>query len=317
MTMRILVTGAFGFIGTALVHQLHLAGHEVTALTSQPPDKELPDLPVAKVVYGSMLDAEALRAAVRGAEGIVHLAALTRVRESFDREIEYLDVNAGGTAELIQAAQREARAGGLTMRIVFTSTGAVYDTDSPQPFTESSALRPTNPYALSKLRAEETLGAAARTSPELSVAIMRAFNVAGAAHGRRDGDLSRIIPKTLAVAAGHAPSLQVNGDGSALRDFVHVSDAARALIAALQAEPTGSPRIFNVGATPASVSDIIEVCRKVTGRTITLENLPPKPEPQALLADCALIRRELHWAPLQSDIATIVSDAWAATSACR
>jgi UDP-glucose 4-epimerase len=196
---------------------------------------------------------------------------------------------------------------------VFASTGAVYDSSAPQPFTESSPLGPTNPYAQSKLQAEDLLRSSSREASGSQVTVLRLFNVAGAANGRGDSDLSRIIPKTLAVAAGNAPALQVNGDGSAVRDFVHVLDAARAVAAALQASDPGAMRTYNVRATAASVADIIDVCSTVTGRNIAVEYLPPKPEPQVLLADCASIHRDLGWAPVHSDLPVIIADAWAAT----
>ncbi|WP_034270712.1 NAD-dependent epimerase/dehydratase family protein [Actinospica robiniae] len=310
--MRILVTGAFGFIGTAVVHRFAQNGHDVTALTSRPIGQVPSDIPVAEVVHGSLLNEESLSRALRGADGVVHLGALTRVRESFEREREYHAVNVSGTASLVRAAQAENSASTRPLRFVFASTGSVYDTAAPQPFTESSAAKPTNPYAQSKMQAEEVLRTAASESSRSSVTILRLFNVAGAAHGRGDGDLSRIIPKALAVAAGHEQQLQVNGDGSALRDFVHVSDVASALTRALLFGRLGEARTYNVGATSASVADIIKVCGEVSGRAIPAEHLPPKPEPQVLLADCSAIRSDLDWTPKHSDLSRIVSDAWAA-----
>jgi UDP-glucose 4-epimerase len=202
---------------------------------------------------------------------------------------------------------------GSDIHLVFASTGAVYDSAAPQPFTESSRLKPTNPYAQSKLQAEDLLRSASHEASGLQVTVLRFFNVAGAACGRGDGDTSRIIPRALAVAGGNAPALHVNGDGSAVRDFVHVLDAARAIIAALQVADPGTVRTYNVGATAASVADIIAVCSKLTGRDIAVEYLPPQPEPQVLLADCGSIRRDLGWVPASSDLPVIIADAWAAT----
>lgn len=312
--MRILVTGAFGFIGTTLVHHLAQNGHDVTALTTRPVSDVPSHVPVAEVVHGSLLDEESLSRALRGSDGVVHLGALTRVRESFERESEYLAVNVEGTAALLRAAEVETKASGRPLRFVFASTGSVYDTAAPQPFSESSAVKPMNPYAQSKLQAEEFLRTASREVSSASVTILRLFNVAGAAHGRGDGDLSRIIPKALAVAAGREQQLQVNGDGSALRDFVHVSDVACALTLALGSDHYGETRTYNVGSTPASVAQIIKLCGEVSGRTIPAEHLPPKPEPQVLLGDCSAIRRDLGWTPKHSDLTTILSDAWNSVS---
>jgi UDP-glucose 4-epimerase len=115
------------------------------------------------------------------------------------------------------------------------------------------------------------------------------------------------------VARRELPVLQINGDGEAIRDFVHVHDAARAFELALAHAEPGCRTVFNVGATGARVLDIVRTAREVTGREIPVEHLPSRGEARMLLADTSRIRAELNWRPQCSDLRTIIADAWAAT----
>jgi len=330
--MRVLVTGALGFIGTAVCRQLTLAGHHVVALTSRTDaDSVLLSASASasalvsasvrasaaaassaaaaeEIVSGDIRDAAAMRRAVRGVDGICHLAALTRVRESFADPEAYFDVNVAGTRNLLAVAGSEAERTGRSLRFVQASTGSVYGTPERQPIGENAPPAPTSPYGESKLAADRAVLAAGR----LGVAVLRAFNVAGAAGGRGDRDMTRIIPKALAVARGDEPVLEINGDGGAIRDFVHVDDLARAYVLALGHAETGRSRVFNVGATPASVMDVIREVERVTGNRLPVRHLPARPEPRLLVADSTRIKVELGWKPEQSSLADIVASAWAA-----
>lgn len=310
--MRVLVTGAFGFVGTAVVSRLAEAGHHVVALTRGGSDADRPTTAAAEVLYGDVLKPSNMVEAVVGADAVCHLAALTRVRESFDHPDRYFAVNADGTRNLMEAALDEARRLEKPLRFVHASTGAVYGTPETQPITEDTTPAPTNPYGESKLAADTQLLSC--LDDMFGVVILRAFNIAGAAGGRADNDTTRIIPKAIAVARGDADVLQVNGDGTAVRDFVHVDDLARAFVAALVAASPGRREVLNVGGTPASVAQIITAVEETTGRTLRVEHLPPKPEPARLLADTTRIRTLLGWQPERSDLATIIGDAWAAAN---
>jgi UDP-glucose 4-epimerase len=137
--------------------------------------------------------------------------------------------------------------------------------------------------------------------------------VAGAVDGHRDPDTSRIIPRTLLVAAGQADHLAVNGDGSAIREYTHVGDLARAYAAALDSADPAGHRIYNVGSgVGVSVRDVIEAVEVVTGRPVPVQWGPPATEPQELRADSSRIRAELAWQPSKSNLETIVADAWQA-----
>jgi len=310
--MRVLVTGAFGFLGTAVVRRLATAGHGVVALTSRAEGDLLPTSAAAEVVHGDVRDPSAMKRVVTGVDAVCHLAALTRVRESFEHPREYLDVNAAGTGTLVSALRDEAERSGRVPRIVQASTAAVYGTPVHQPIAEDAATAPTSPYGESKLGADRVILHAA--GAHLSAVVFRIFNIAGAVDGRTDEDQTRIIPKALAVARGSAPQLEINGDGTAVRDFVHVDDLARAFVTAVDHSLTGHSAVFNVGATGASVADIIDVVERVTGKQLRVKHMPPKPEPPRLLADTSRIRAELGWKPERSSLAEIVSDAWQVVS---
>ncbi|HET9172986.1 MAG TPA: NAD-dependent epimerase/dehydratase family protein [Actinospica sp.] len=305
--MKVLVTGAFGFVGTALAERLTAAGHEVLALTSRTSASS------PGVFVGDVRDPEAMARAVRGVDGVCHLAALVRVREARERAREYWAVNHGGAVTVAKAAASEARRTGRPVRFVLASTGAVYGQPALQPIPEDLPLRSTNDYGETKRAAEQdVLALADEVFDAFGAVALRLFNAAGAAGGR-GGDPDTIIPKTLAVARGDLPRLQINGDGSAVRDFVHVRDVARAFELALDHAVPGRRAVFNVGATGARVLDVVRTVREVTGLDVPVEHHPSGGEAPMLLADTRRIRADLGWVPEHSDLRTIVADAWAAT----
>ena len=338
--MKVLVTGAYGFIGTALVERLTAAGHEVRALTSRAGfAAEAGAAAGHEVFVGDVRDAEAMRRAVRGVDGVCHLAALVRVREARERAREYWGVNHGGAVTVARAAAEESARSGRPMRFVLASTGAVYGRPALQPIPEDLPLRSTNDYGETKLAAEQDVAALVggdgdgdgdgggngndsndsndsndKGNAAFGAVALRLFNVAGAVGGR-GGDPDTIIPKTLAVARGDLPFLRINGDGSAVRDFVHVRDVARAFELSLGHAVPGRRAVFNVGATGARVLDVVRTVREVTGRDVPVEHQPSRGEAPMLLADTRRIRADLGWVPEHSDLRTIVADAWSAMGA--
>jgi UDP-glucose 4-epimerase len=304
--MRVLVTGAFGFVGGAVGRRLAADAHEVVALTSRPLGSARPPGFAAQVRRADVRDPGAVAAAVRGMDAVCHLAGLGRVRESFERPAEYLAVNASGTTAVLAAAQ----AAGAS-RFVLASSVAVYGAPERQPIREDAPLTPASPYGESKAAAEHAVTEAA-SQGGLGAACLRIFNAAGADGGVTDPDASRIIPRTLAVSAGKSPFLEVNGDGSAVRDYVHVTDVAEAFVLALSACQPGACAVYNVGATPASVADILAVAADVTGRPVDVRRNPSAREPAVLVADCTQIRADLGWIPSRSSLRQIIADSWQA-----
>ena len=304
--MRVLVTGGLGFLGHAVVRQLVDEGHEVTALTSRPDAKSL--VVEASTAHADIRDRGALAQVLADVdpEGICHLAALTRVRDSFEDPLSFFDVNVGGTIALLGALKDASRP---PTPIVFASTGAVYGPAEGR-ISEDHPTNPTNPYGASKLGAEQLLGYHAATGA-IGVTALRCFNIAGAVDGVGDTDLTRIIPKALAVAAGKAAKLTINGDGSAIREFTHVADIAAAVARAIGTTTPGSSKLYNVGSGIESrMLQVIKAVETVTGREVVREESPAKSEAKILMADSTSARTDLRWSPNQSDLRLIIEDAW-------
>ncbi|PZS40101.1 MAG: epimerase [Pseudonocardiales bacterium] len=300
--MRVLVTGAAGFLGYAVAALLVEHGHDVTGLTRSRASP-LPD-GVARL-KGDLRTPESLPPALAEVDAVCHLAGLTKVRESRTGPLDYWHTNVGATLTILD---KLARAG----RLVLASTCTVYGEQAEQPISETATVAPNSPYATSKLAADHAAADVAATGA-IGAISLRAFNVAGALPGHPDRDTTRLIPQLLAVQRGHAPELVVNGDGTAVRDFVHVVDMAAAFVLALSACEPGTWRAYNVGSGhPSTVHDVITTAESVTGRTVPRRHTAAAHEPTTLLADSTRIRSELGWRPEKSRLHEIISDAWTA-----
>ncbi|HEY1344291.1 MAG TPA: UDP-glucose 4-epimerase GalE, partial [Streptosporangiaceae bacterium] len=273
--MRLLVTGGAGYIGSVVASLLIEAGHEVVVLDDLSTGH--PDAVPAKAAFvqGTVRDqAQAVLAA--GADAVLHFAAKSLVAESVARPSLYWRHNLGGTLALLEAM----RVTGIT-RIVFSSTAAVYGEPEQIPIGEDAPTRPTSPYGASKLAVDTALAEHARMHGTGAVSL-RYFNVAGAHPGRRGGWLgerhdpeTHLIPNVLAIAlAGGGPGAHVSiygddyptPDGTCIRDYVHVTDLARAHLLALDACTPGQHRIYNLGSgTGFSNLEVLQACREVTG----------------------------------------------------
>ncbi|TKG67532.1 NAD-dependent epimerase/dehydratase family protein [Prauserella endophytica] len=296
--MRVLVTGSSGFLGRAVVAALRLHGHDVSTMHRG----------VDATHRGDIRDRDVVGQAVSGVEAVCHLAALAKVRDSFNRPAEYWSTNVVGTLNVLEALAA-ASDSGSPKSLVLASTSAVYGTPERQPMDEETPTVPSNPYGRSKLAADQAAADVAQLGA-IGVTTLRAFNIAGSSGGQPDPDLTRLIPKVLAVQAGTEPKLTVNGNGSAVRDFVHVEDAAEAFALALPACTPGQWRAYNLGATRASVAEVIQEAEKVTGRPAPLLHRPPANEPPTLVADSTRARQELGWQPKKSELPQILRDAW-------
>ncbi|MFC5144774.1 NAD-dependent epimerase/dehydratase family protein [Streptomyces aureoversilis] len=305
-----LVTGADGYLGTSVVRRLREAGHEVLGLTRRPGGGvHRPD--GARAVHGDVRDAERLSAVVREAriDTVCHLAALTRTAESRRDPLGYFTTNVQGTVNVLSALAGPGRAAGHA-RLVFVSTCAVYGPGDGTPAREDDPLGPDTPYAASKRAAEEVIGFRAGTGG-LGAVTLRCVNIAGA-DGCPDPDPTRLVPRTLLAATGRVPALTVTGDGSSVREFVHVDDVARACAAALDACRAGEHAVFNVGSgTGVAVLDVVSAAEELTGRTVPVVHREGT-EPAVLRADSGRIRDRLGWRPRRSAIRRILSDTLAA-----
>ncbi|CAO5164043.1 UDP-glucose 4-epimerase [Frankia sp. AiPs1] len=309
--MRVLVTGASGFIGAVVTDALAVAGHTVTAMVRDPAAAPA-FAPQVEVVRADLLDPRQLAAAgiARGFDGVCHLAALTRVRESRTAPLRYFQANLTGTANLLTALEAGTERTGVAPAFVFGSSCAVYGNMDLTGVPESRRPDPSNPYGASKLAAERLLGHQAGTGL-IGAVVLRSFNVAGAVEGHFDADDSRIVPAAIAVASGRRDVFRVNGDGRALREYVHVDDMAAAYLTALQRAAPGRCAIYNVGSgVGVSVIDVLAAVGRVSGRPVRRVHCPPVAEPRALIGDSRRIRAEFGWSSPRSSIERIVADAW-------
>ncbi len=224
-----------------------------------------------------------------------HLAGRTRARESLADPLGYFRTNATGTFLLLDAM---AAAG--VRHIVFASTGSVYGAPDRQPMTEDLPPAPPHPYAAGKLAAELALAS-------FPAIILRMLNIAGGT----DPDPTRLLPRALTAAGCGAP-LTVNGDGSAVRDYLHIADAADAFAAAVDHLPAVERAVtYNVGSgVGSSVKDVVAAVERVTGRPVPLEYRPAAPEPAVSISDPSRAIADLGWSPRRSELEEIVRDAW-------
>lgn len=300
--MRVLVTGGLGFLGNAVTHRLVAEHLQPFVLTSRP--GRISRIVGVETVESDIRDRESLTRIVQRIQpdAVCHLAAVTRVRDSFIEPLRYFDINVGGTVVLLQAISSFA------LPVVFVSTGAVYGPCEGR-ISEEHPTLPTNPYGASKLAAEHLLTYHARAG-RIGTTILRCFNISGAVNHVGDSDSTRIIPKALAVAAGREDYLSINGDGSAVREFSHVADVAAAVTAALKQTQIGESSVYNVGSgIECSMATIVKTVEAVTGRQIRTRNLPPKNEPAVLVSDSTRLRGALNWIPDHISIDSLIRDA--------
>ena len=313
--MKLLVTGGAGYIGSVMTAQLLEAGHEVTVFDNLSKG-HLQAVPTgARFVEGNLLNEELLKQVLTmGFDGVLHFAALSLVGESVQQPERYYRNNVYGTLNLLEA-MRVAR----VPRVVFSSTAAVYGEPEEIPILETAVPRPTNPYGGSKLAVDQLIGFMT-TAHDLATVSLRYFNVAGASGqlGEDHHPETHLLPIVLAVAAGQRSEVQIYGtdyptpDGTAIRDYIHVEDLARAHVLALDSVRVGEHRIYNLGnGMGFSVREVIETVRTVTGVPINAVEAPRRAgDPPILVASSQKIRHELGWIPHKPDLATMIGDAW-------
>ncbi|WP_017588187.1 UDP-glucose 4-epimerase GalE [Nocardiopsis ganjiahuensis] len=311
--MKLLVTGGAGYVGSVVTAHLLEAGHEVTVLDVLSTGHRDAVPPGATLVEGD------IRAAADvldpSFDAVLHFAAKTLVGESVQDPGPYWDNNVGGTLALLEAARTHG-----VNRFVFSSTAATYgDPPSDAPLRETDPAVPTNPYGASKLAVDHMLSGWARAHG-LGAVSLRYFNVAGAygGCGERHDPETHLVPNLLRVAAGEAPHASVfgtdypTGDGTAVRDYLHVADLADAHLRALEHVEPGTHRVYNLGSGGGyTVREVLAAVRRVTGHPVPVVEGPRRAgDPAVLVADTERARRGLGWEPVRK-LDEIVADAWA------
>jgi len=310
--MRVLVTGGLGFIGHAVTVDLRQVGYDVTVLRRDPENGSTTTSSGATIVSADLRDRERIFDIVKHGsyDAVVHLGGLPRPRESFAEPLDYFDVNVGGTLNLLRALETFPAAAGPTP-LIYPSTTLVYGSRRVGSVDESLDPSPETPYADTKVAAERMIMAHAETGG-CSAAILRIFNVGGGVAGVCDTDSTRIIPALLGAAAGQRANITLVGNGTTIRDFVHVADVATAARAALSFVWPGACPVFNVGSGVGTrMIDLLHCVEEVTGQTISVQHTPQEGPPGRLIADIGYAKSQLRWEPGRSDLRTIVADAWA------
>jgi len=255
-TLRVLVSGGAGFIGSHLVKTLVRAGYQVKVLDnlSTGSINNLSDLLNAiEFVNGDVRDYNVVERAIRGVDAVVHLAALIDVAESVKKPDLYFDVNVKGTYNVAKASKNVSI-------LIFASSSAIYGEPIRVPISEDHPLMPRSPYAASKVSGEAFVNAFAAQYGFRSI-VLRFFNVYGPKQSRAyAGVISEFIRR---VSKGEP--LIIFGDGEQTRDFVHVSDIVNAIMISLKNEEARG--VFNIGSGEAiTINQLARLIIKMAGK---------------------------------------------------
>jgi len=314
--MKILVTGAAGYIGSVVTEQLVEQGHQVIALDNLKNGHRAAVHPGALFVQADLLEANGLGELLRQhrVEAVVHLAAEALIDVSMRDPGLFFRVNIVGGLNLLDAMIATG-----VKRIVFSSTAAVYGEPEHIPITEDARHLPVNSYGESKLAFEKILQWY-HQAYDLKYVTLRYFNACGATErfGEYHVPETHIIPILFEVALGQRPQFNLFGtdydtpDGTCVRDYIHVWDIANAHVLALKELDRLSVRAYNMGnGAGYSNRQVVEAVRQVTGKDIPVIPSPRRPgDPARLVASSERIRAELGWTPRYPALTTMVETAW-------
>jgi len=314
----ILVTGGAGYIGSHTIKQLLKRGYDVVAYDNlSEGHREL--VLCDEFVEADLADLNALRETFERypIEAVMHFAALTQVGESVEDPEKYYQNNVTGGLNLLRAMREHD-----VKPFIFSSSAAVYGDPTEIPIKEDHPKRPKSPYGQTKLIFEQILEDYSRAYGIKYIAL-RYFNAAGSDPEGQIGEWhnpeTHLIPIVLEAALEKRDHVEIFGtdyetkDGTCIRDFIHVDDLAAAHILALESLRDGKPNTaYNLGIGKGySVREVIETCRRVTGREIKVVEGARRPgDPPQLVADPSRAQRELGWEPKFKTLEEIVETAW-------
>ncbi|BBN18585.1 UDP-glucose 4-epimerase [Marchantia polymorpha subsp. ruderalis] len=329
---HVLVTGGAGYIGSHAALRLLEEGLNVTVLD----DLSRGNLGAIKVleelarpgqfqfIKADLTDLEELHEvfAMNDFDVVMHFAALTYVGESMTKPLLYYQINTGNIVNVLDAM----RVHNVT-KFIYSSTCATYGDPKQMPVNEETPQVPINPYGLSKKMAEEVIKDYANSNKQFSAAILRYFNVVGADPSCRLGEApspalkmySRLTTACVDATLGRLPCIKIFGtnhpteDGTCVRDYIHVLDLVNAHVAAMNHLTDGEVQIFNVGTGRGhSVRDFIAAWRKVTGKSINVEEIPEMRagDTPKVYCDPSKLENELGWKPEYADLESALATAW-------
>lgn len=318
--MSVLVTGGAGYIGSHMVLELVDRGESVVVLDNLSTGFRSAIAPAATLVVGDVGDQDLVRTIVRkhGVDAVIHFAGSIVVPESVADPLGYYNNNTAKSRALIEALVASG-----VRNMIFSSTAAVYGNPKQIPVAEDAPTVPESPYGWSKLMTEIMLADTSRAH-DFNYVALRYFNVAGADPQGRSGQstprATHLIKVACETALGKRPAMDVYGtdyptpDGSCIRDYIHVSDLARAHSAALDyLRRGGTSKIFNCGyGRGYSVLEVIDTVRRASGHPLQANLSPRRPgDVMTVVAASDKIRSELGWVPQLDDLEKIVAHALA------
>jgi UDP-glucose 4-epimerase len=317
VTMRVLITGGAGYIGSFTARKLRDRGHQVTVYDNLSTGHRN-NVPADHLVVGDLKDIDQLDQAlvVHRIEAVLHFAASCYVGESVTNPNKYYTNNLLNGIHLIERMRRHR-----INRFVFSSSCAVYGLPTTDTLDESHPTKPVNPYGHTKLATEYMLADYA-PAYGLGYVNLRYFNAAGASadgqYGEKHDPETHLIPLVLDVAMKKRANISIYGtdyptpDGTCIRDYVHVEDLAEAHALALEKIEPGKGEVYNIGSgTGSSVQEVIRTCEEVTGSKIAIVKADRRAgDPPRLVASADKIRKALGWKPKYPDLHSIIDTAW-------